>query len=93
MVVSFRSTTGLDDIDRDLQVYPNPVERSERFSFNLPVGSEVRVEVVNALGAIISTETSAKAPASFVAPSTAGVYTLRIIVEGKETYCRKLIVR
>ena len=92
MVVRFRGTTGLNDLESSLHVYPNPVARGQQFSITLPVGSEVRVETVNALGAIVSSVTSTKAPASFFAPNTSGVYTLRITVDGKGTYCRKLVV-
>ena len=92
-VIHFRGTTGLDDFERNMHVYPNPVARGERFSLSLPVGSEVRIEIVNALGVTISDETSTKAPATIKAPKTSGIYTLRITVEGKGTYSRKLVVR
>jgi hypothetical protein len=93
LVVRFRSTTSIADLESNLHVYPNPVNHGERFSIDLPEGSKVRVEIVNALGTVLSTETSTKAPASILAPNTAGVYTLRITVEGKGTYCRKLVVK
>jgi hypothetical protein len=93
LVVRFRSTTSIADLESNLHVYPNPVNHGERFSIDLPEGSKVRVEIVNALGAVLSTETSTKAPASILAPNTAGIYTLRITVEGKGTYCRKLVVK
>ena len=92
MVVRFRGTTGINDLESSLQVYPNPVAPGQRISITLPIGSKVRVETVNALGAIVSTETSTKAPASILAPNISGVYTLRITVDGKGTYCRKLVV-
>lgn len=92
-VVHFRGMTGLDDFDRNLYVYPNPVTLGERFGLSLPVGNEVRVETVNSLGVVVSMETSTKASATIKAPETSGVYTLRITVEGKGTYIRKLIVR
>jgi len=92
MVVRFRGTTGINDLESSLQVYPNPVAPGQRISITLPIGSKVRVETVNALGAIVSTETSTKAPVSILAPNISGVYTLRITVDGKGTYCRKLVV-
>jgi hypothetical protein len=92
-VIRFRSTTGVDDWANSLHVFPNPVNHGERFSIDLPEGSKVRVEIVNAIGTVLSTETSIKGPASILAPNTAGIYTLRITVEGKGTCYRKLVVR
>ena len=94
LVVRFRGTTGLSDIEGNLHVYPNPVKAGERFSIALPASSKVeRVEIVNVLGAVVSVETSTKAPASILAPNTPGVYTLRVTVEGKGMYSRKLVVK
>ena len=93
MVVRFRGTTGLSDIEHNLHVYPNPANGGERFSVSVPAGNNVRVEVVNALGVVVETYQGASAPASVTAPMTAGVYTLRITVDGKGTYSRKLVVK
>ena len=95
VVLHFRGNTGIDEMGNLIEVYPNPVESGARFNVNLPVESKlpVRVEIVNALGSALSVETFTQLPASMVAPRTAGVYTLRIHVEGKGMYCRKLVVR
>ena len=94
-VVSFRGTTGMDELANSLRVYPNPVNAGERFSIgmNAECKAPVRVEIVNALGITVSVETSTQAPASIVAPVTAGVYTLRVTVDGKGTAVRKLVVK
>jgi hypothetical protein len=94
-VIHFRGNTGMDEFASRVKVYPNPVAPGERFSIgmNMDIKSPVRVEIVNALGAVVSVETSTQAPASIVAPITAGVYTLRITVEGKGTAVRKLVVK
>ena len=94
MVVRFRGTTGLNDLESSLHVYPNPVACGQRFSIGLDdVASQpVRVEIVNALGVTVAVETSTKMPASIVAPNTAGVYIVRITVEGKGVLVRRLIV-
>ena len=94
-VVSFRGTTGMDELANSLRVYPNPVNAGERFSIgmNAECKAPVRVEIVNALGAVVSVETSMQAPASIMAPATAGVYTLRVTVDGKGTAVRKLVVK
>ena len=94
-VIHFRGMAGMDEFASRMTVYPNPVNRGEKFSIgmNAKRKSPVRVEIVNALGAVVSVETPAQTPASIVAPITAGVYTLRITVEGKETIVRKLVVK
>ena len=94
-VVSFRGTTGMDELANSLRVYPNPVNAGERFSIGLNAESKapVRVEIVNALGVIVSVETSMQAPASIKAPEAAGVYMMRVVVDGKGMCCRKLVVK
>ena len=94
-VVRFRSTTGLDEGNTSVNIFPNPVEKGSLFSIGLPDdGNKVQIEIVNALGVVerlnaLSLQTSA----TLRAPEAVGVYTLRITVEGKGTYIRKLIVR
>ena len=94
-VVSFRGTTGMDELANSLRVYPNPVNAGERFSIGLNAESKapVRVEIVNALGVTVSVETSTQTPASIKAPEAAGIYTMRVIVDGKGMCSRKLIVK
>ena len=93
--IHFRGTTGMDELVGKVQVYPNPVNAGERFSINVAddVKTPVRVEIVNALGVETLRATSVQMPAQLTAPATAGVYTLRITVEGKGTVVRKLVVK
>ena len=94
-IIHFRGTTGMDELASKVQVYPNPVNVGERFSINVAddVKNPVRVEIVNALGVETLRATSVQLPAQLTAPATAGVYTLRITVEGKGTVVRKLVVK
>ena len=94
-VVSFRGMTGMDEFDTHIHLFPNPVDKGQAFSIGLSteeVGA-VRVDIVNALGVVLSTKTSTRLPASLKAPSASGVYMLKITVEGKGTFYRRLIVR
>ncbi len=93
--IHFRGTTGVDELANSVQVYPNPVNAGEQFSINVAddVKTPVRVEIVNALGVETLRATSVQVPAQLTAPATAGVYTLRITVEGKGTVVRKLVVK
>ena len=94
-VVHFRGGTGMDELSSSVQVYPNPVNGGERFSIGVNAESKapVRVEIVNAMGVETLRATSTQMPAMLTAPSVAGVYTLRITVEGKGTVVRKLLVK
>ena len=93
-VVSFRGTTGTNEWANSLNVYPNPVQCGQ----NVTIGfidvetSEMRVEIINAIGAVVETM-QASSVQTITAPETAGVYTLRVTVEGKGTCYRKLVVR
>jgi RPA family protein len=93
--IHFRGTTGMDELASQVQVYPNPVNAGERFSINVAddVKKPARVEIINALGVETLRATSVQVPAQLTAPATAGVYTLRITVEGKGTVVRKLVVK
>jgi hypothetical protein len=93
-VVHFRGTTGVDELAGKVQVYPNPVNAGERFSINVAddVKTPVCVEIVNALGVVVET-VQASSVQTITAPNAAGVYTLRITVEGKGTIIRKLVVK
>ena len=93
--IHFRGTTGMDELANRVQVYPNPVNAGERFSIGMANAEPypVHVEIVNALGVETLRITSVQTPVCIVAPTTAGVYTLRITVDGKGTVVRKLVVK
>lgn len=92
-VVSFRGTTGIDEQNVDVNVYPNPVDKGSTFNIGLTADANtVQVDIVNALGVVVES-VSTSAVQTMKAPETAGVYTMRITVDGKRTYIRKLIVR
>ncbi|MBQ6769963.1 MAG: T9SS type A sorting domain-containing protein [Bacteroidales bacterium] len=93
-IVSFRSTTGVDEWAGNLQVFPNPVKRGQAVSLSLSAEGigEVQVEIVNALGMVVETYGRASLQ-GITAPTMAGVYTLRITVEGNGTVFRKLVVK
>ncbi len=94
-VIHFRSLAGMDEFGRQVHVFPNPVSRGANVSLGMTedTSGEIQVEIINALGAVLSVETSTKLPSSIKAPEVSGVYTLRITVKGKGTCYRKLVVR
>ena len=93
--VRFNTLTALDELDSQIKVFPNPVSRGQSFHIGMAAArsGEVRVEFVNALGAVVSTVTSTQLPLKVKAPNTAGIYTLRITEKGKGSCYRKLIVK
>ena len=93
-VVRFRSTTGMDEWTDNLNIFLNPVNRGERFSLGMTddMKGRVQVEIVNSLGQVVETQNLAS-PQDLAVPKVAGVYTLRITTEGKDTCFRKLVVK
>ena len=93
MVVSFSDITGIDSFGGTLHVFPNPVERGSMITIGtVEESDEVRVEIMNTVGAVLFTETSTKLPANIKAPEVPGVYMLRITSKGRGIRYVKLIV-
>jgi len=92
-VIRFCNTTDLDEWANSLQIFPNPVEHGQTVSLGKTdeLGM-VQVEIIDALGTAVETR-RATSLQTIIAPNVAGVYTLRITVEGKGTCYRKLVVR
>ena len=88
--IHFRGTTGMDELVR---VYPNPVNAGEQFIVGLAndVTAPVRVEIINTLGVVETLR--ATSLQTITAPNVAGVYTLRITVDGERTSIHKLVVK
>ena len=93
-VISFRSTVGVEEWENSLNVYPNPVEHGQPLTLGLMEETDkVQMEVVNATGVVERRWTvSPSVQTTITAPDVAGIYILRITVEGKGICYRKLIV-
>jgi len=92
-IIRFRNTTGVDEWSKSLQVFPNPVEHGQTISLGKTDDmGEIQVEIINPLGNVVKT-VHVLSSKTITVPNVAGVYTLRITVEGKGTCYRKLIVR
>ena len=77
----------------DMIVYPNPVANGERINLMLSSVESVQVEIINSLGTVVSAMTTTGSEIRMDVPSTPGVYTIRVITDGKNIKCRKLIVK
>ncbi|MBQ6771902.1 MAG: T9SS type A sorting domain-containing protein [Bacteroidales bacterium] len=84
----------MDEWATNVNIFPNPVNRGERFSLGMTddMKGRVQVEIVNSLGQVVETQNLAS-PQDLAVPKVAGVYTLRITTEGKGTCFRKLVVK
>lgn len=94
-VVHFNGSADLVEGFASARIYPNPVERGALFSIDLSTdkAESIMVEVINALGETVSALRSSQTPIVVKAPNVSGVYTVRLVVEGKGSYSQKLIVR
>lgn len=92
--VHFNSQSQSYDFDQ-VAVYPNPADCGQNFRIAMPVGYEqnVRVEIINELGAVVSVVRSNALPMELKAPAMPGVYTLKIVAEGHDVSIRKLVVK
>lgn len=92
--VSFAKFNATDDtFVNDLIVYPNPVRCDQMVRISLPAHGEVTVEIVDALGNVLTSERVKGEIFEIKAPDTAGVYAVKVTVDGKGVSCSKMIVR
>ena len=90
VVISF---SGMND-NSGFMVYPNPVTKGECVNIVLPNGLDrAQVEVLNALGEIVTVKTLTQSQASIALPAVSGVYTIRIITDNKDIDFKKVIVK
>jgi hypothetical protein len=94
-VARFGSASGMDDmVAQAILLYPNPVSKGEVFQLELPAENDgARVSLVNALGEVVSVADLNAKPATMCAPTSPGVYVVRIETRSHGTYCKKLIVK
>ena len=93
--IRFRSMSGVDDLNINVKLYPNPVEQGQTFTLDLKSEEqgEIQVEIINAFG-VVETKRIMFQPTTIAikAPNTPGVYVVRVTLNGKKTCFRKLIV-
>lgn len=90
--INFRGTTGLNELSASMRLYPNPVAQGGQISINL-AAQPVRIEILNALGEVVVVENEIQQPINIAAPTTPGVYTVRVITESKGVVSHKIIVK
>ena len=87
-VVRFNSSAS-----EQLVVYPNPANNGERI--NVVVASDVpaQVEIINNIGLVVSSTVATGREVVMDVQTTPGIYTVRVITDGKNIKCNKLIVK
>lgn len=88
MVVNFRGTNGVNEINNTVGMYPNPVNVGGYVTVELNGSQSADLEIINTIGAVVAKENGR----SIKAPETPGIYMLRITVNGNSQIV-KLIVR
>ena len=102
--VEMRSDAVVGDLDAPyalhsvgtMSLFPNPVSAGESVRMEMPSNVELagaRVEVYNALGALLMNETLTNGDAEFRAMPVSGVYTVRVTDRKGNVHFGKLIVR
>ncbi len=91
-------TDGLPTIFRLNQNYPNPFNPSTNISFDLPIASNVSLEVYNAIGAKVAVLAEGRKPAGshlmrFNASwLSSGMYFYRLTADGKIISTKKMLL-
>ena len=86
MVVTFGSVA-----NAEVAVYPNPAKTGE--TVNVVVSEKSEVEIINALGEVVGTQTLSKGDNIVKTPATPGVYMLRIISNGNDVKCQRIVLQ
>ena len=89
MVVGFRNNSSVDELNTTNGVYPNPVNAGGYLTIEAADNQSVYVEIFNTLGAVVATENTNR----IMVPETAGIYMLKVTVDGNASQIVKLIVR
>lgn len=73
----------------DFVLYPNPV--SAGATINVVVSEQAQAEIVNTLGNVVSVNTLSQGDNVITTPAKAGVYMIRIIANGNNVSCRRIV--
>ena len=75
----------------DVKIYPNPVKAGE--TINVIVPEKAVLEIVNTLGEVVGTQTLSEGDNIIKTPATPGVYMLRIISNGNDLKCQRIVLQ
>jgi hypothetical protein len=93
-VIGFRDSSAINELGNAMTLYPNPASIGEKVNVLISNSMRpVRIEIVDAIGKIVSVESSTNWPATIAVPASAGVYTVRIITEDNGVMIQKMVVK
>ena len=75
----------------DVKIYPNPVKAGE--TINVIVPEKAVLEIVNTLGEVVGTQTLSEGDNIVKTPATPDVYMLRIISNGNDVKCQRIVLK
>ena len=94
VVLHFDSFNVTKNGPRIANIFPNPVNRNESYTLNIPEGeSATRLVIVNTLGEIVCNDSGALLLNHVKGISVSGVYTLKVFCQSGNVYIGKLVVK
>ena len=92
--VHFGAMNDLAEMQGNVNVYPNPVDRNTPFILSIPEEETVaEVLVVNAMGEVVTKETSNVARSTMEGLPTAGVYMVKVTCKSGKVYIGRVVVK
>ena len=92
--VHFGAMNGLAELQKNVSVYPNPVDRNATFTLLIPEEETVtEVMVVDALGEVVSHETGHLTHSMMHGLPVAGVYMLKVTCKSGNVYIGRVVVK
>ena len=96
IVTADHSFVAIFDVDgmeenesKQLVLYPNPANAGA--TINVVVSEQALAEIINVLGEIITVETLSQGTNTIKTPAKSGVYVIRIITNGNNVSCRRIV--
>ena len=92
--VHFGAMNGLTEMQTNVSVYPNPVERNATFTLLIPEEETVtEVMVVDALGDVVSHETGHLTHSMMHGLPVAGVYMVKVTCKSGNVFISRVVVK
>jgi len=96
MICAFGLNANASDADeRNLKVYPNPIERNALVTIDMSKfeHDEVTVYLYNTVGKLVNTFKTTEGKVEFIAPDVSGIYLIRIVEKQKVAAVGKMVVK
>lgn len=94
LVISFVSTTSVEEFTMNARLFPNPVKAMEKVNVGLKNvdAASMKIEIVNTLGMVVYQKTYHTVAIDITAPRLPGIYIVKITEDNGNVYYGKLIV-